>query len=111
MMGGKDVMQSNAQDREIVIMTSYRPESKADYGRVIQFLPRIDMSRGSHSGNAPIGDAGPEYSPVPDFAKYECPESDDDEYRHRMTVNAVAAAFTSVLILAGVWIANMMAHA
>ena len=92
-------------------MISYRPESNADYGRVIQFRPRIDMSRGSHSGNAPIDDAGPEYSPVPDLAKYECPESDDDEYRHRMTVNAIAAAFTSVLILAGVWIANMMAHA
>jgi hypothetical protein len=42
--------------------------------------------------------------------KYECPESDDD-YRHRMIVNAIAAAFTSVLILAGVWLANMMAHA
>ena len=31
--------------------------------------------------------------------------------RHRMIVNAIAAAFTSVLILAGVWLANMMAHA
>ena len=47
--------------------------------------------------------------PIADLAKYECPES-DDEYRHRMTVNAAAAAFTSVLILAGVWLANMMAH-
>jgi hypothetical protein len=90
-------------------MTSYRPQSNADYGRVIQFRPRIDI--GSHSGNAPIDNAGPKYSPVPDLAKYECPESDDDEYRHRMTVNAIAAAFTSVLILAGVWIASMMAHA
>ena len=59
-------------------MISYRPESNADHGRVIQFRPRIDMSRGSHSGNAPIDNAGPEYSPVPDLAKYECPESDDD---------------------------------
>jgi hypothetical protein len=91
-------------------MISYRPESNADYGRVIQFRPRIDMSRGSHSGNAPIDDAGPEYSPVPDLAKYEYPES-DEEYRHRMIVNAIAAAFTSVLILTGVWLANMMAHA
>jgi hypothetical protein len=38
------------------------------------------------------------------------PES-DDEYRHRMIVNAIATAFTSVLILTGVWLANMMAHA
>ena len=91
-------------------MISYRPESNADHGPIIQFRPRIDMSRGSRSGNAPIDNAGPEYSPVPDLAKYECPESDDD-YRHRMIVNAIAAAFTSVLILAGVCLANIMAHA
>jgi hypothetical protein len=90
---------------------SYRPESNAHHGRVIQFRPRIGTSRGSHSGNAHIDNAGPDYSPVPDLAKYECPESDDDDYRHRMTVNAIAAAFTSVLILAGVLLANMMAHA
>jgi hypothetical protein len=51
--------------------------------------------------------AGRDYSPVPDLAKYECPES-DDEYRHRMIVNAVALVFTSLLILAGVWLANNM---
>jgi hypothetical protein len=94
-------------------MISYRPELNVDYGRVIQFRPRIGMSRRGPPGNAAIENAEPDYSPVPDLAKYECPESDDDEfeYRHRMTVNAIAAAFTSVLILAGVWIANMMAHA
>jgi hypothetical protein len=91
-------------------MISYRPESNADHGRVIKFRPRVDMSRGSHCGDATTDNAGPEYSPVPDLAKYEYPES-DDEYRHRMIVNAIAAAFTSVLILTGVWLANMMAHA
>jgi hypothetical protein len=30
------------------------------------------------------------------------------EYRHRMIVNAVALIFTSVLIFAGVWLANNM---
>jgi hypothetical protein len=92
-------------------MISYHPELNVDYGRVIQFRPRIGMSRRRPPGNAAIENAEPDYSPVPDLSKYECPESDDDEYRHRMTVNAIAAAFTSVLILAGVWIANMMAHA
>jgi hypothetical protein len=92
------------------MMISYRPKWNADHGRVIQFRPRIGMPRGSRSGNAPIDHDDPDHSPVPDLAKYECPES-DDEYRHRMTVNAAAAAFTSVLIFAGVWLANMMAHA
>jgi hypothetical protein len=49
----------------------------------------------------------PDYSPVPDLAEYECPER-DDEYRHRMIVNAVALVFISLLIFAGVWLANNM---
>jgi hypothetical protein len=61
------------------------------------------------SGRPRFDDRGRGGELVPDLAKYECPES-DDEYRHRMTVNAAAAAFTSVLILAGVWLANMIAH-
>jgi hypothetical protein len=53
---------------------------------------------------------GPDYSPGPDLAKYEYPES-DDEYGHRMIVNAFALAFTNLSILAGVWLALTMAHA
>jgi hypothetical protein len=58
-----------------------------------------------------IHDSGRYYSPVPDLAKYECPES-GDEYWHRMKMNAIAFVFTSVLVLVGVWLANnMMVHA
>jgi hypothetical protein len=65
----------------------------------------------SHWGKAPIRNFGRDYSPVPDLAKYECPES-DDEYRHRMIINAIALVFTSLLILAGLWFANnMIPHA
>jgi hypothetical protein len=67
-------------------------------------------SRGSHRGKAAIGNSEPDYSPVPDLAKYDCPQS-DDEYRHRMIVNAIALVFTSLLILAGAWLAIIMAHA
>jgi len=92
-------------------MISYRPQPNVDHGRVIQFRPRIGTQRRRPSGHRAVENAEPDYSPVPDLAKYECPERDDDEYHHRMAVNAFAAAFTSALILAGVWIANMMAHA
>jgi len=52
----------------------------------------------------------PDYSPVPDLAENECPES-DDEYRHRMIVNALAFVSTTLLVLAGLWLANnMMVH-
>jgi hypothetical protein len=86
-------------------------ESRDNSGCVIRFRPRMGTSRQSHRGMGPIGTYGPDYSPVPDLAKYEYRESDDD-YRHRMIVNALALAFTSLLILASAWIAHtMMAQA
>jgi hypothetical protein len=70
----------------------------------------MERSRASHGGKAVIGNSELDCSPVPDLAKYQDPES-DDEYRHRMMVNAIALVFTSLLILAGVCLAMMVAHA
>ena len=92
-------------------MVPDRFQSSDNYGRVIRFRPRMGTSRGSHWGMVPIGNFGPDYSPVPDLAKYEYPQS-DDEFRHRIIVNALAVAFTSLLILVGVRLAfTMMVHA
>ena len=74
--------------------------------RVIRFRPR---SHGSHRETAAIGDSELDYSPVPDLSKYERPKSDDD-YRHRMVMNATALVFVCLLILAGLWLVDMMAH-
>jgi len=82
--------------------------SDAD-SRVIRFRSRTDASQQSHRGKAPMGYSGPDYSPVPDLSKYECPEGEDD-YRHRMVVNAVALVFVSLLSLAGFWLVNAIAH-
>jgi hypothetical protein len=89
---------------------SDRIQSNDDASRVIQFRPSLDGSRGRHRGKTLIGNSEPNCSPVPDLAKYQDQES-DDEYRHRMIVNAIALAFTSLLILAGVCLAIMVAHA
>ncbi len=82
--------------------------SDAD-SRVIRFRSRTDASHRSQRGKAPIGYSGPDYSLVPDLSKYECPESEDD-YRHRMVINAVALVFVSLLSLAGFWLVNVIAH-
>jgi hypothetical protein len=68
--------------------------------RVLPFRPR--------SGLFVRGSAPP---PVEDLGKYEhgSPESHDD-YRHRMTMNVLAAAVVIVLILGGIWIADTMAR-
>ena len=78
-------------------------------GRVVRLRPRTAASHRSHLGKAAIAHSGPDYSPVPDLSKYERPESLDD-YRHRMVVNAIALVFVTLLILAGLWLVNMMAH-
>jgi hypothetical protein len=77
--------------------------------RVVRFRPRTGASHRSHRGKVPIAHSGPDYSSVPDLSKYERPESLDD-YRHRMVVNAIALVFVIVLILAGLWLVNMMAQ-
>jgi hypothetical protein len=80
-----------------------------DDSRVIKFRPRASASRRLQGWNTATDDPDLDDSPVADLTKYEIQESNED-YRHRMFVNAIALAFTTVLILAGVWLANMMAH-
>ena len=50
----------------------------------------------------------PPPSPVQDLERFERTEGDDD-YRHRMMVNTMAAAVVILLIAGGIWIANSMA--
>jgi Protein of unknown function (DUF3182) len=82
--------------------------SDAD-SRVIRFRPRTAASCRNHRGQVPIGYSGADGGSVPGLSKYECPESDDD-YRHRMVVNAIALIFVSLLSLAGLWLVNAIAH-
>jgi hypothetical protein len=85
-------------------------QSNETGGRVIRFSPRKRGLRVSGGGKSLIGNADPDHSPVPDLSRYQAPES-SNEYRHRMIVNAIAFAFTSLLILAGVCLAMMMSPA
>ena len=48
-------------------------------------------------------------SPVQDLERFERTEEDEDDYRHRMLMNAIAAAVVILLIGGGIWIANTMA--
>ena len=78
--------------------------------RVIRFTPREGGLRVNRGAERFIGNADPDPSPVPDLGRYQGRES-SDEYRHRMMVNAVPFAFTSLLVVAGVWLAMMMSPA
>ena len=50
----------------------------------------------------------PRPSPVQNLEKFERTDGEDD-YRHRMTMNALAAVVIVLLIGGGIWIANSMA--
>jgi hypothetical protein len=77
--------------------------------RVVRFESRTGASHRVHRGKAETRDCRPDYSPVSDLSKYECPES-EDEYRHRMVVNAMALVFVSLLSVVGLWLVNAIAH-
>jgi len=81
--------------------------SDAD-SRVIRFRSRTDALQRGHRGKA-IDYSAPDYSPVPDLSKYECLTIEDD-YRHRMVVNAIVLGFVSLLSFAGFWLVNGMGH-
>ena len=76
-----------------------RPTSSEPEGQVLPFRPRGSM----FARNAPRPPA------VPDLEKYEHAANEPDDFRHRMTMNALGLAVTVGLVVTGIWIANTMA--
>ena len=74
-------------------------------GQVIRFRPR-DASRSGWRW--PVPRARPNQAPVADLSKYESSKSEDD-YRHRMTMNALALVATTILVVVGIWLAVSIA--
>ena len=75
-----------------------------DDGRVIRFRPRGAFPSGWRwPARSRPGDA-----PVADLTKYERSRGEDD-YRHRMTMNALALVTTTVLVVVGIWLAVSIA--
>jgi hypothetical protein len=51
-----------------------------------------------------------DYSPVEGVDKYEKKGPEQDDYAHRMKVNAVAIVFLAALVGGGIWIVDAMAQ-
>jgi hypothetical protein len=77
--------------------------------RVVPFRPRggVHPARGWWQWNSK--QPQPVHSHVEGLAKYERTDT-EDEYRHRMLVNAAALIFTLALVAAGVWVVSKMAE-
>jgi hypothetical protein len=76
-----------------------------DSGQVVRFRPR-DASRSGWRW--PVPRARPNETPVADLSEYENSKGEDD-YRHRMTMNALALVATAILVAAGIWLSVSIA--
>ena len=76
-----------------------------DSGQVIRFRPRNASRSGWHR---PVPRARPNETPVADLSEYESTKGEDD-YRHRMTMNALALVATTILVVAGIWLSVSIA--
>lgn len=74
-------------------------QDKPDHGNIIPFRRRHAPSTDGHGAEEGSNTAG-----VETLAKYERGDGEDD-YRHRMIMNAAALAFTIILAMAGAWLA------
>jgi len=83
-----------------------RSSPSQDDGRIIRFRPR-GASPGGWRWPVRRPKPGGE-TPVADLSKYERAQ-DEDDYRHRMTMNVLALAATTILVVAGVWLAVSIA--
>jgi hypothetical protein len=72
-------------------------------GRVVPLRPRPGLGRRPSQAGLPAEPA------IEDVGKYER-ERRDDDYRHRMLMNALGFFACAVLIAAGLWIANAIAE-
>ena len=75
-----------------------------DSGRVIRFRPR-----GAGGWRWPLQQQTPAEPPVADLVKFQQAEGEDD-YRHRMTMNALALLVTTILVAVGLWLAISIAE-
>jgi hypothetical protein len=89
-------------------MNAERPDS-GERGRVVLLRPQHPRAG---NDNSPRHSAGPT-SPDPaigDLSRFERSADGQDDYRHRMMVNALAFIFCVFLVLVGVWLAVKLAQ-
>jgi hypothetical protein len=89
------------------LMTSDASRSNDESGRVLQF-ERRNAAPDRQGAKPQIG--GRDQSPVAEIREYAGRGGDDDDYRHRMKMNAVALTVLVLLVVCGLWIADTIAE-
>jgi hypothetical protein len=89
-------------------MKTQRPMRVDDEHVVLKFRPRTSAHPPGASGNSDTPEAGAQSEPN-DLSRYERPQAEPDDFRHRMLANAAAFAFTIALTAIGIWLAMKIA--
>jgi hypothetical protein len=84
-------------------MNAERPDAN-ERGRVVAWRPKHPAAGNDNRPSPPIDTP----SGIGDLGQFEHDGTDD--YRHRMTMNAVAFIVCIVLVLAGIWLATKLAQ-
>ena len=102
------VLLRQPMDRAVTRPASNEPEGQttqgepapgeASRGQVLPFRQRNSVKNPPHP------------QAVPDLEKYERTSGEPDDFRHRMIMNGLGLAFTAMLVVGGIWIADIMAH-
>ena len=86
-------------------MVQDQPNPNDGSGQILSFQVRRRLGMSRHAPITPDGDGD---EPVDDLAAFE-DEDGHIDYRHRMLMNVFAVVIVSVLVSAGVWIADTIA--
>ena len=84
-------------------MKTQQPITSDDEHRVLKFRPRTSAHP---PGRAPQQDTK---GNADDLSRYERPQGEADDFRHRMLANLAAFAFTVALTAIGIWLAMAIA--
>jgi hypothetical protein len=93
-------------------VTQNRPAARdaEKFGQVLQFRPRSNLrpNLARMRNVTPLAEQ-PEHEVDDDFACFEEERDEPIDYRQRMLMNVIAIAIVTLLVTAGVWIADTIA--
>ena len=89
-------------------MVQDQPNPNDGSGQILSFQLRRRAGT-SWPRHAPVTPDGDGAEPVDDLAAFEEEDHRHIDYRHRMLMNVIAVVIVSMLITAGVWIADTIA--
>jgi hypothetical protein len=95
---------------ESAALKSQRPIAAEDEHRVLQFRPRAAAHPRGLRGETAVPPRPEKVAPESlDLSRYERPQEEPDDFRHRMLANIAAFAFTVALTAIGIWLAMSIA--